>query len=228
MPHTDTPTPSIDIGSRLVWFTDVKAISKYSITLDHGTVANFGPHTVHVDCSARGQLGHDPVPVWQGDTVVPQPCFFCNQALSSALLGHLEGSFPDDTHEELKNALGAPIPPTHTLGSVLIALEVQHKLALLWGKEPKVKLWLRKQMIYIDTPTKYEQVCREDTMGAIETATTSQAIQKILKVEAARTINKEKLGAAQQAVALPVAKTKMVPAASSSSTLSRMQMKSKL
>jgi len=90
----------------------VTSIGVDEITLTKGSLPT-GPGTVHIDCSARGQLGLPPLPIWSGKEMVPQPVFFCNQALSSALLGYLEARFPDD--EEKKNLLGAPIPATHTL-----------------------------------------------------------------------------------------------------------------
>jgi len=178
----------------------VTSIGVDEITLTKGSVQT-GPSTVHIDCSARGQLGLPPLPIWSGKKMVPQPVFFCNQALSSALLGYLEARFPDD--EEKKNLLGAPIPATHTLASVLVALEVQHHLALLWNEDKLLRQWLLDQMIFINTEERVMQCHANGSLGAMQTHTTSAAIRAVLEQEAQRTKDANALGDAPQATASP-------------------------
>ena len=110
---------------------------------------------------------------------------------------------------------------------VLVALEAQHELSLRWKEEPKVCEWLRKQLIFIDTKSKYEQTRREGTLGAMETATTSDAIRRVLEAEAKREVPQAKLGAAPVNVAaldMPVAPT----GGSVTAPTVQMQMRSKL
>lgn len=83
----------------------VRRLERDRIVLDEGTVAT-DENTVHVHCAARG-LAYRPVrPIFEGDRVTVQPCFWGFASYQFALLGVVEAIVESDAQ---KNRLCPPI-----------------------------------------------------------------------------------------------------------------------
>jgi len=97
-----------------------------TVVLEQGTIQT-GPGTLHIDCTRRRPRASKRAPIFSdkrielqavGEVhmVLPNPCF------SAAIIGHLEGSAPDQDWRH--NRLVTPVPPMDEPADLLRCLEV--------------------------------------------------------------------------------------------------------
>jgi hypothetical protein len=84
----------------------VRDLAVDTIKLEGGTIPT-SAGVLHVDCTADGGEPRPEVPVFAGDRITLQPVRTCQQALSAAIIGHVEVAYSDESH---KNTLCAVIP----------------------------------------------------------------------------------------------------------------------
>lgn len=117
----------------------VTHIETDQIHFEQGTLPST-PQRVHVDCSARAIPANVPIPVFQGDTIIPQTIRAYQPAFSAAMIAHVEVNYDDD---EKKNQLCGVVPlPNHaTDWPVMTGASMMNQY--LWSQEPELREWLR-------------------------------------------------------------------------------------
>ena len=116
----------------------VTAIEADRIVLEHGVVPT-SPRHIHVHCSADGIPRKPPVPVFQGERIVPQYVRRCSPTFSGALIAHLEATLDGDAE---KNALCMPVPMPDEPSDWLRVLLADMRNSLAWSKSPELQKWL--------------------------------------------------------------------------------------
>jgi hypothetical protein len=121
----------------------VQAISNTAITLEEGTEPAL-PGALYVDCTASAVEPRPPVPIFQGDRIVPQlvrvpqPCF------SAALIAFVEAHYPDDA---AKNALCRTVPFPHDLKSYLTTNIINIMNQGAWFTDERLGAWIRQSRL---------------------------------------------------------------------------------
>ena len=121
----------------------VQAISATAITLEEGTEPAL-PGALYVDCTASAVEPRPPVPIFQGDRIVPQlvrvpqPCF------SAALIAFVEAHYPDDA---ARNALCRTVPFPHDLKSWLTTNIINIMNQGAWFTDERLGAWIRQSRL---------------------------------------------------------------------------------
>ncbi len=121
----------------------VQAITQAAITLEQGSEPAI-PGALYVDCTASAVEPRPPVPIFQGDRIVPQlvrvpqPCF------SAALIAFVEAHYPDDA---AKNALCRTVPFPHDLKSYLTTNIINIMNQGAWFADERLGAWIRRSRL---------------------------------------------------------------------------------
>lgn len=121
----------------------VLAINADSITLEDGSEPALAG-ALFIDCTASAVETRPPVPIFQGDLIVPQlvrvpqPCF------SAALIAFVEAHYPDDA---AKNALCRTVPFPHDLKSYLTTNIVNLMNQGAWLGDERLGAWVRQSRL---------------------------------------------------------------------------------
>ncbi|MGI9623680.1 MAG: NAD(P)/FAD-dependent oxidoreductase [Acidimicrobiales bacterium] len=116
----------------------VVSIGGDEIQLDGGTIPT-SAECLHIDCSATGIPGRDPVPVFNGDRITLQWVRTCQPTFSSAFVGHVECTFGDPG---VKNRLCPPISPPTTPQDWARMLQIELATRATWQEFPELGDWL--------------------------------------------------------------------------------------
>jgi hypothetical protein len=121
----------------------VSSIAPAKTVLEGGEVT-FPESTLFIDCSATAVEDRPPVPVFQGDLIVPQMIRIPQPTFSAALVAYVEANYEDDA---TKNGLCGPVPLPRTLelypGAVLGNMMNQ----LAWSRDPGLRDWIRESRL---------------------------------------------------------------------------------
>jgi len=122
----------------------VVRLEREKVVLTEGTLAT-GEGTLHVDCSADGLQKLPAVPIFQGGLITLQSVSMCQQVLSAAFLGYLEGRGGSD---DAKNKLATPVPHPDTVPDGVRAqfLTISNRMA--WEKDGRAIRWLKNSRLY--------------------------------------------------------------------------------
>lgn len=121
----------------------VKAITAAVIELDEGSEPAVAD-ALYIDCTASAVEVRAPVPIFQGDRIVPQlvrvpqPCF------SAALIAFVEAHYPDDA---TKNALCHTVPFPHDLTSYCTTNIVNLMNQGAWFGDERLGTWIRQSRL---------------------------------------------------------------------------------
>lgn len=121
----------------------VKAITAVTIELDQGSEPA-AADALYIDCTASAVEVRAPVPIFQGDRIVPQlvrvpqPCF------SAALIAFVEAHYPDDA---AKNALCRTVPFPHDLTSYCTTNIVNLMNQGAWFGDERLGTWIRQSRL---------------------------------------------------------------------------------
>lgn len=121
----------------------VQAITDTAITLEEGSEPAH-PNALYVDCTASAVEPRAPVPIFQGERIVPQlvrvpqPCF------SAALIAFVEAHYPDDA---AKNALCRTVPFPHDLRSYLTTNIINIMNQGAWFADERLGAWIRRSRL---------------------------------------------------------------------------------
>eukprot|EP00439_Symbiodinium_sp_Y106_P089641 s1_g2177.t1 len=116
----------------------VTSIGANEIKMDRGTIPTT-PNTLHIDCSATAVKNDGVIPVFNGDTIVPQMIRPYQPVFSAAMIAHVELYYDDEAQ---KNRLCAPVPLPDgerdyidfTLGSLINQLT--------WSQDRDLSEWI--------------------------------------------------------------------------------------
>src|SRR5581483_1567147 len=123
----------------------VKSIEADRLVLEGGTVSA-DPSSLYVDCTTVGLPRPPSVAVFDGDQITLQSVRGCQQVFSSALIAHVEASYPDD---DTRNALCQPVPhPDAPIDWLRIAISDNQALAR-WLRDPELSQWLESARLNI-------------------------------------------------------------------------------
>lgn len=123
----------------------VQHIAATHIQLQKGKVP-LPAGSVVVDCSASIE-SRGTVPVFQGDTIVPQFIQAHQPTFSAALIAHVEANLPDTPGDEAKNLLCAAVPLPDTPITWLTMQAATMKNRYHWGKNKKIKAWMAQSRL---------------------------------------------------------------------------------
>jgi hypothetical protein len=121
----------------------VQAITEGAITLEEGSEPALAG-ALYVDCTASAVEPRAPVPIFQGDLIVPQlvrvpqPCF------SAALIAFVEAHYPDDA---AKNAMCRTVPFPHDLKSYLTTNIINIMNQGAWFTDERLGAWIRRSRL---------------------------------------------------------------------------------
>jgi hypothetical protein len=121
----------------------VQAITADAIALEEGTEPA-QPNALYIDCTASAVETRAPVPIFQGDKIVPQlvrvpqPCF------SAALIAYVEAHYPDDA---AKNALCRTVPFPHDLKSYCTTNIINIMNQGGWFADDKLGAWIKQSRL---------------------------------------------------------------------------------
>lgn len=121
----------------------VISISPTKVVLEGGEEV-FGKDTLFIDCSATAVEDRPAVPVFQGDTIVPQMIRIPQPAFSAALAAYVEANYEDDA---TKNGLCGSIPLPRTLPMYPRAVLGNMMNQMAWGQDPKLREWIRESRL---------------------------------------------------------------------------------
>lgn len=116
----------------------VLSLEENQIVLEEGTLpASAGE--LHVDCSARAISNDAVVPVFQGDTIVPQMVRSYQPVFSAAVIAHIEVAYATD---EEKNGLCGVVPlPNHDTDWIRMFSAFMMN-QYLWSQDENLSQWL--------------------------------------------------------------------------------------
>lgn len=113
-------------------------LSENEIVFEEGTLPTSATE-LHIDCSARAISNENVVPVFQGDTIVPQMVRSYQPVFSAAVIAHIEVAY--DTDEE-KNALSGVVPlPNHDTDWIRMFSAFMMN-QYLWSQDKSLSQWL--------------------------------------------------------------------------------------
>jgi len=117
----------------------VRSIDAGGLRLERGAVA-VEPGALYIDCTASAVEKRPPVPMFQGDRIVPQLVRAPQPAFSAAVVAYVEARYEGD---DVKNRLCATVPfpdtPEHYPLSILANLVNE----AAWSGEPALRAWIR-------------------------------------------------------------------------------------
>ena len=125
--------------SNIIRMGRVQAIEADGIVLDQGRVA-MGDGTLYIDCSASAVEKRPPVPMFQGDLIIPQLVRVPQPAFSAALVAFVEANYENDAQ---KNQLCGTIPFPETLPHYLRANIANMMNQFSWMQDKKLGRWIR-------------------------------------------------------------------------------------
>jgi hypothetical protein len=132
---------------RIVRMGRVRDLAVDAITLEGGTIPT-SADVLHVDCTADGLERRPAVPVFAGDRITLQSVRTCQQALSAAIIGHVEVAYGQESQ---KNALCAVIPLPDSDIDWLRTTLANTRNVMRWGADPRMAGWLAMARLNINT-----------------------------------------------------------------------------
>ncbi|MFK7977544.1 MAG: NAD(P)/FAD-dependent oxidoreductase [Halioglobus sp.] len=116
----------------------VKQLNENEIVFEHGALPT-SPDELHIDCSARAISNEEVVPVFQGDTIVPQMVRSYQPVFSAAVIAHVEVAYEND---EQKNGLCGVVPlPNHDTDWIRMFSAFMMN-QYLWSQDEALSQWL--------------------------------------------------------------------------------------
>ena len=147
----------------------VQQVQHDRLVLEHGALSA-QPKSLYVDCTTGGLPRPPSVPVFDGDRITLQSVRGCQQVFSSALIAHVEATYPDD---DSRNALCEPIPhPDEPIDWLRITMS-DNKNQLRWLQDTAITQWLELarlnilQGMFADLPQNPR--VREKAIGLVRT-----------------------------------------------------------
>lgn len=123
----------------------VQQVRHDRLVLEHGALSA-QPRSLYVDCTTGGLPRPPSVPVFDGDRITLQSVRGCQQVFSSALIAHVEATYPDD---DSRNALCEPIPhPDEPIDWLRITMS-DNKNQLRWLQDTAITQWLEHARLNI-------------------------------------------------------------------------------
>lgn len=115
----------------------VLRIEREAIVLDGGGVSA-NADTLYVDCTAHGTSSNPSVPVFQGNTIIPQIVRGNIISYSTALIAHVEAAYDDDV---TKNKLCPPIMASNTDVDWLRLFLHDLQAMAVWAGDKELRRW---------------------------------------------------------------------------------------
>ncbi len=117
----------------------VLAIDETGLTLDKGH-APMDRDTLYIDCTASAVEPRPPVPIFQGDLIIPQLVRAPQPAFSAALVAFVEANYDDD---EAKNKLCGVVPFPHQIEGYIPCNIANMMNQFAWMQDKKLGKWIR-------------------------------------------------------------------------------------
>jgi NAD(P)-binding Rossmann-like domain len=117
----------------------VRAVERDGLVFDSGKIA-VEPGALYIDCTASAVEKRPAVPIFQGDTIIPQLVRAPQPAFSAALVAYVEAHYDDDAK---KNELCATVPFPDGIELFPVTNIVNMMNQVRWSQEPKLRSWIR-------------------------------------------------------------------------------------
>ncbi|MFC4292551.1 NAD(P)-binding protein [Sphingorhabdus arenilitoris] len=117
----------------------VQAIDDAGITMDGGHVPMDGD-TLYIDCTASAVEHRPAVPIFQGDTIIPQLVRAPQPAFSAALIAYVEANYDSDAE---KNKLCQTVPFPHQIEGYIPCNMANMANQFQWMQDKKLGQWIR-------------------------------------------------------------------------------------
>jgi hypothetical protein len=117
----------------------VLSIDSAGINMEQGGVA-MDSDTLYIDCTASAVELRRPVPIFQGDLIIPQLVRAPQPAFSAALVAFVEANYEDDA---AKNKLCSTVPFPHQIKDYIPCNIANMMNQFHWMQDKKLGKWIR-------------------------------------------------------------------------------------
>ena len=117
----------------------VQRITENEIILANGSIST-SPNHIHVDCSATPLEKIEPVPVFQGDKIVPQTIRSYQPVFSASVIAHMEALYPNDEKKKNEMCQVVPIPDKAHDWIKMTAINMMNQFN--WNQDKELRKWM--------------------------------------------------------------------------------------
>ena len=117
----------------------VQALEAGHMVLEHGRVP-VEPGALFIDCTASAVEFRPPLPVFQGNTIVPQIVRAPAPSFSAALIAYVEVHYEDEAH---KNRLCGSVPFPHSPADYPRTMMANMLNQFHWSQDKALREWVR-------------------------------------------------------------------------------------
>ena len=117
----------------------VQALEAGRMVLERGSVP-VEPGALFIDCTASAVEFRPPMPVFRGNTIVPQIVRAPLPSFSSALIAYVEVHYEDEAH---KNRLCGMVPFPHSPGDYARTMMANMLNQFQWAQDKPLREWIR-------------------------------------------------------------------------------------
>ena len=122
----------------------VRHIKEHQIELVKGTIPTSKNH-IHVDCSATPLENIDPIPIFQGDKIIPQTVRSYQPLFSASVIAHMETLYPDDDDKKNQMCQVVPIPDKATDWIKMTAINMMNQFN--WNQNKELRKWISENRL---------------------------------------------------------------------------------
>ena len=117
----------------------VQALEAGQMVLEQGRVP-VEPGALFIDCTASAVEFRPPLPVFQGNTIVPQIVRAPSPSFSATLIAYVEAHYEDEAH---KNRLCGSVPFPHSPGDYPRTMMANMLNQFYWAQDKALREWMR-------------------------------------------------------------------------------------